>query len=48
MAQETQTVALYHLEVWDEEGDGREVQKVCVWGYLYNYRWDLTENYKIL
>ena len=28
MAQETQTVALYHLEGWDEEGDGRVVQKV--------------------
>ena len=27
MAQETQTGALYHLEGWDGEGDGREVQK---------------------
>ena len=33
MAQETQAVALYHLEGWDEEGDGREVQKggdICI------------------
>ena len=33
MAQETQTVALYHLEGWDEEGDGRGVQKggdICI------------------
>ena len=27
MAQETQTGALYHLQGWDGEGDGREVQK---------------------
>ena len=27
MAQETQTGALYQLEGWDGEGDGREVQK---------------------
>ena len=33
MAQETQTGALYHVEGWDGEGDGREVQKggdICI------------------
>ena len=33
MAQETQTGALYQLEGWDGEGDGREVQKggdICI------------------
>ena len=33
MAQETQTGALYQLEGWDGEGDGREVQEggdICI------------------
>ena len=33
MAQETQTGTLYHLEGWDGEGDGKEVQKggdICI------------------
>ena len=33
MAQETQTGALYQLEGWDGEGDGREAQKgedICI------------------
>ena len=48
MAQETQTGALSNLEVWDGEGNWREVQKVgdmCILtadSYL-----GLTENNKI-
>ena len=49
MAQETQTEALYQLEGWDVEGDGREVQKggdICI--AMADSCWALTENSKIL
>ena len=35
MAQETQTGALYHLDGWDGEGEGREVQEGGVYVYLW-------------
>ena len=49
MAQETQTGLCINLEGWDEEGDGREVQKegdICM--PMADSYWGLTENNKIL
>ena len=34
MAQETQTGALFNLEGWDGEGNGRELQKEGIYVYL--------------
>ena len=48
MAQETQAGALYHLQGWDGEGDGREVQKggdICI--PMAGTCWGLTEKSKI-
>ena len=49
MSQETQTGALYQLQGWDGEGDGKEVQDggdICI--PLADSCGGLTENNKIL
>ena len=45
MTQEIQTGALYHLEGWNGEGNGREVQKGMDMTDSY---WGLTESSKIM